>query len=448
MGVFAYNIFLFLFRVGIRIASLFNPKARLWIRGRKNIFTRLEQAFAHRPRVIWVHCASLGEFEQGRPLVEALKQAYPEHELLLTFFSPSGYENRKNYKGADHIFYLPADGPAPARRFIETVNPSLVVFVKYEFWYYYLKKIKYRQMPLILVSALFWKKMSFFKWYGSLQRKMLTRFDHLFVQDPESSRLLSAIGLGDRITISGDTRFDRVAAIAALSSPIPQVEKFIGNSKHIIVAGSTWQPDEELLAQLLVSLGSDWKLILAPHEIDPRHLEQVETVFPQAVRFTQLDDGTDSGQSSGQSGEASSGNGSDSGNSIGNGIGSGIGNSNSNVLLIDNIGMLSRLYQYAYVSYIGGGFGKGIHNTLEAAVYGRPVFFGPEFRKFREAKELIRAGAAFTINDAAGMEKQLRVFGQDPASWKQSAQRAGDYVQQNRGATEKILGYISGNKLL
>ncbi|RYY54250.1 MAG: 3-deoxy-D-manno-octulosonic acid transferase [Chitinophagaceae bacterium] len=414
MGVLTYNIFLFLFRIGIAIASLFNPKAQLWIRGRKDIFPRLRAAFAHKPAVIWVHCASLGEFEQGRPLIEALKTAYPAHEILLTFFSPSGYENRKNYQGADHIFYLPADGASAAREFLEIVNPALVIFVKYEFWYYYLKKIKYREMPLILVSALFWEKMSFFKWYGALQRKMLTRFDHLFVQDRESGRLLSAIGLGDRITVSGDTRFDRVAAIAAVPAPIPELERFLDGNSKVIVAGSTWPADETLLARVMDALGADWKLVLAPHEIDEKHLLQVEATFPQAVRFTRF----------------------------------GTGPSAGNVLLIDNIGMLSRLYQYAHLTYIGGGFGKGIHNTLEAAVYGRPVFFGPVHQKFREASGLINAGAAFSINDAEGMLEILRGFNNNPSLWQNSADAAAAYVQQNRGATETILGYIREKKLL
>ncbi|RYY57886.1 MAG: 3-deoxy-D-manno-octulosonic acid transferase [Chitinophagaceae bacterium] len=414
MGVFIYNVFLFLFRTGIGIASLFNPKAKQWIAGRKDIFTRLEHAFREKPPVIWVHCASLGEFEQGRPLIEALREEYPSYKILLTFFSPSGYENRKNYQGADEIFYLPADSPSNSKRFLEIVNPSLVIFVKYEFWYYYLKKIKYRKMPLILVSALFWQKMSFFKWYGALQRKMLTRFDHLFVQDRVSQQLLAGIGLADRITISGDTRFDRVAAIASTATRLPLVEKFIGQSRRVIVAGSTWPADEQLLAEVMADTDPEWKLIIAPHEIDGKHIEQVLERFPGATRYTDLEKN----------------------------------NPTDRVLIIDNIGMLSRLYQYGYVSYIGGGLGKGIHNTLEAAVYGRPVFFGTVYHKFREAGELISAGAAFSVDSADGMMDRLKKFNHDPATWQHAGEQAAQYVLDNMGATKKILDYIEREGLL
>ncbi|MET0636208.1 MAG: glycosyltransferase N-terminal domain-containing protein [Chitinophagaceae bacterium] len=414
MGVFIYNVFLFFMRVGIGFASLFNPKAKQWIRGRRGIFDQLEKAFTSEKPVIWVHCASLGEFEQGRPLIEALREKYADHQVLLTFFSPSGYENRKNYTGADHVFYLPADGPANARRFLEIVKPSLVVFVKYEFWYYYLKKIKYRNIPLILVSALFWEKMSFFKWYGVIQRKMLSRFDHLFVQNDESKRLLGIIGLGSITTVSGDTRFDRVSTIALAATPLPVVERFIGQSGKVIIAGSTWPPDEQLLSSIMQMGGSEWKLVIAPHEIGAKHLAQVKKIFPEAVYYTDAEKGAATGR----------------------------------ILVIDNIGMLSRLYQYAYISYIGGGFGKGIHNTLEAAVFGRPVFFGPEYKKFKEAFDLINAGAAFSVHDADEMFQQLQLFEKDQVLWKSSGDKARSYVSGNRGATGKILDYIEGKRFL
>ena len=412
MGVLFYNIFLLLFRIGIGVAAVFNPKARQWIAGRKDIFRRLRAAFADRPPVIWVHCASLGEFEQGRPVIEGLRRQYPRYQILLTFFSPSGYENRKNYGGADHIFYLPADGPANAREFLDIVNPSLVIFVKYEFWYYYLKKIRYRNIPLILVSALFWEKMSFFKWYGAMQRKMLSRFDHLFVQNDESRRLLAGIGLEHLTTVSGDTRFDRVAEIASTTASVPQVERFIGTDNRVIVAGSTWPADEQLLQKVLAA-NADMKLVIAPHEITEKHMEQVEALFPGSERFTMLSE-----------------------------------TPTARVLIIDNIGMLSRLYQYGYVSYIGGGFGKGIHNTLEAAVYGRPVFFGTVYHKFREAGELIVSRAGFSISNAQEMISILEGFKKDPETYRASANAAAAYVTENKGATGRILLYIQEKRLL
>jgi 3-deoxy-D-manno-octulosonic-acid transferase len=231
LGVFFYNIFLLLFRLGTHLAALFNPKAQKWVTGRKNIFQKLEAAIPAQEKIVWMHCASLGEFEQGRPLLEKIKQQYPAYKFLLTFFSPSGYEVRKDYKGADWVFYLPMDGPRNAKRFLEIVHPSLVIFVKYEFWFYYLKKVKYRNIPLLLVSALFREDMSFFKCYGAMQRKMLSRFDHLFVQTPTSKNLIDEIGLGDICTVSGDTRFDRVIEIAEQFKPIHPIEEFTKHSK-------------------------------------------------------------------------------------------------------------------------------------------------------------------------------------------------------------------------
>ena len=238
MSVFFYNIFLLLFKAATHLASLFDGKAKKWVKGRKDVFKKLQETIPQNEKIIWVHCASLGEFEQGRPIIEKLRALGTGHRILLTFFSPSGYEVQKNYSGADWIFYLPADGADNARRFLEIVNPRLVIFVKYEFWYYYLKKIKYREIPLLLVSALFRPDMSFFKWYGGLQRKMLSRFDHLFVQNEESKKLIARIGLEGICSVSGDTRFDRVIGIAEKFEPIPSVEKFIGDSK-VLVAGST-----------------------------------------------------------------------------------------------------------------------------------------------------------------------------------------------------------------
>jgi len=391
------------------IAALFNPKAKKWVQGRKNIFQKLEKATAGHQSIIWIHCASLGEFEQGRPLLEKLKAdpSFKHAKFLLTFFSPSGYEIRKDYKGADWVFYLPMDGPQNAKRFLEIVNPSLVIFVKYEFWYYYLKKIKYRNIPLILVSALFWREMSFFKWYAGMQRKMLSRFDHLFVQDQTSKQLLDDIGLSSVTSISGDTRFDRVIDIAESAEPLPLIEQFIRNNK-VIIAGSTWPEDEEVLKQSINAVNDpNLKLIMAPHEISEKHIASITELFPGCIRYSQLNS-----------------------------------NTGSNVLIIDNIGLLSRLYKYATITYIGGGFGKGIHNTLEAAVYGKPVIFGPVFHKFKEAADLIRSGGAFTISSA---EESINIINQllsDDEKLRESGKSSGDYVYSNRGATDRIIHFL------
>lgn len=414
LGVFVYNIFLFLFKAGIHIAALFNPKAKKWVVGRKNIFPRLEAALSGHDKVIWMHCASLGEFEQGRPLLEKLRVQYPGYKFLLTFFSPSGYEVRKDYKGADWIFYLPMDGSKNAKRFLEIVNPSLVIFVKYEFWYYYLKKIKYRNMPLLLVSALFWKEMSFFKWYGALQRKMLSRFDHLFVQDDVSKTLIDAIGLAGITSISGDTRFDRVITIAESAEPIPAIEKFTKGYKTII-AGSTWPDDEMVLKKTLETIADpSLKLIMAPHEINEKHLQSIKEFFPGCVFYSELT----------------------------------AENSTARILIIDNIGLLSRLYHYAWITYIGGGFGKGIHNTLEAAVYGKPVLFGPVFHKFKEASDLIQTGGAITINNEEDCSKAVEKLLNNPDDYQARAESSGKYVYARRGATDTIIRYIQEKRLL
>ncbi|MDZ4810609.1 MAG: glycosyltransferase N-terminal domain-containing protein [Bacteroidota bacterium] len=425
MSVFFYNIFLWLFRAGTHVASLFNPKAKKWVTGRKGIFEKLQQAIPPGEKVIWMHCASLGEFEQGRPVLEKMKSEYRDYKFLLTFFSPSGYEVQKNYKGADWVFYLPMDGPRNAKRFLEIVHPSLVIFVKYEFWYYYLKKIKYRNIPLLLISALFRKDMSFFQWYGKLQRKMLSRFDQLFVQTTESKRLVDEIGLADICSVSGDTRFDRVIEIAAAAESIPLIEKFIGNSK-VIIAGSTWPEDEEVLQKAFSTNNHpSLKLIIAPHEINEKHLTDIESLFPNSIRYSQLIthySPTDINQ-------------------------------DTTCLIIDNIGMLSRLYKYAYITYVGGGLKTmGVHNVLEAAVYSKPVLFGPFYHKYTEAIGLVQAGGGLPFNDPkkngviAGELIEALLINEEEYNYRCNA--AGDFVQSNKGATQKIIQFIQEKRLL
>ena len=411
-----------LFRLGTHLAAPFNAKAQKWVTGRKNIFQKLEAAIPPREKVIWMHCASLGEFEQGRPLLEKMKQQYPSHKFLLTFFSPSGYEVRKNYDGADWVFYLPMDGPRNAKRFLEIVHPSLVIFVKYEFWFYYLKKVNYRNIPLVLVSALFRKDMSFFKWYGAMQRKMLSRFDHLFVQTTASKKLIDEIGLAGICTVSGDTRFDRVIEIAEQFKPIAAIEEFTRNSRTI-VAGSTWPEDEEVLQKAFANNSIPFlKLIIAPHEINEKHLAEIEKLFPDSIRYSQLLT-PDSRLLS------------------------------SNCLIIDNVGMLSRLYNYADITYVGGGLKiNGVHNVLEAAVYNKVVLFGPYFHKYTEAVGLVQAGGAIAFTDEKKdgllLQQLIEALLADKDEYTFRCKAAGDFVRSNKGATQKILQFIQEKRLL
>ncbi len=422
LSVLFYNIFLLLFRLGTHLAAPFNTKAKKWVTGRRNIFEKLEAAIPPQEKVVWMHCASLGEFEQGRPLLETMKQQYPAYKFLLTFFSPSGYEVRKDYDGADWVFYLPMDGPRNAKRFLEIVHPSLVIFVKYEFWFYYLKKVKYRNIPLVLVSALFRKDMSFFKWYGGLQRKMLSRFDHLFVQTATSKKLVDEIGLADICTVSGDTRFDRVIEIAEQFRHITIIEEFTRNSKTI-VAGSTWPEDEQVLQKAFTRINiPSLKLILAPHEINEKHLAEIEKLFPNSIRYSQLLT-PDSRLLS------------------------------SNCLIIDNVGMLSKLYRYADITYVGGGLTtNGVHNVLEAAVYNKIVLFGPYFHKYTEAVGLVQAGGAISFTDekkdGALLQQLIEALLTDTGEYTFRCKAAGDFVRSNKGATQKILQFIQEKRLL
>ncbi len=392
------------------------------MQGRKALFEKLEQAIPPGERVIWVHCASLGEFEQGKPVIEELRKLATGHRILLTFFSPSGYEVQKDYKGADWVFYLPLDGPRTAKRFLEIVHPSLVIFVKYEFWYYYLKKIKYRKIPLLLISALFRKDMSFFKWYGKLQRNMLARFDHLFVQNESSKKLVDKIGLSAICSVSGDTRFDRVIEIAGKFEHIPVIEQFIGNNK-VIVAGSTWPEDEEVLQKAVTAINDPFiKMIIAPHETDEKHIASAKVIFPTAILFSEL-------HTSDQP------------------------PATSNILIIDNIGMLSRLYKYADITYVGGGLRTmGVHNVLEAAVYDKPVLFGSSYHKYTEATGLVKSGGGIPFSDekkdGAMLKELISALLNNKDEYNYRSKAAGDFVRSNKGATERIMRFIQEKRLL
>lgn len=412
-----YQIFIFLYPKAALLISGKNSKAKLWLKGRKNILERLETAFANnRQQVVWVHCSSLGEFEQGRPLIETIRKEYPAYKILLTFFSPSGYEIRKEYTGADWIFYLPMDSSNNAKKFLDIVHPSLILFVKYEFWFYYLNEVKKRNIPLLLVSGIFRSKQPFFSWYGSFHRTMLQCFTHLFVQTESSIALLAGIGFQQNISISGDTRFDRVIEIANAFEHIPVIENFVGNNQ-VIVAGSTWTEDDEELDHY-ANTHPEIKFIIAPHDIDEDRIAECKALYKNSILFSQI-------------------------SNLKPQI------INPNVLVIDNVGMLSKLYRYATVCYVGGAFGDdGVHNVLEAAVYNKPVVFGPEYEKYFEAGELIDAGGGFSIESALELEEVLNDLLKEDDWYKQASVSAGNYVKSKSGATKKILQYIYEKRLL
>lgn len=418
MSKFLYNLFLALYSVGIRIASLWNSKAAKWVHGRKKSISPISpQPANHKP--IWMHCASLGEFEQGRPLLEELKLQNPNQQIVLTFFSPSGYEVMKDYAGADHIFYLPMDSDTNAREFLDAVNPSLVLWVKYEYWFYYLNELKQRNIPTLLVSGIFRPSQPFFKWYGDIWRQMLKSFTHFFVQNEESKQLLESLGHTGNISVNGDTRFDRVLEIANNFTDVPYINEFCGDHP-VIVAGSTWEEDEiELLH--FVNTNPQIKFIIAPHEINEENLHDVKDEFPKSVFYSDWVAMNEQ-------------------NSV---------TAPSNVLIIDNIGMLSRLYKYASVTYVGGGFGgDGVHNVLEAAVYSKPVVFGPVYEKFEEALGLIEAGGAVSVDGPVSLEKAVNNLLNNEAERMKVGEIAKKYVIENAGASKKIIQFIQEKRLL
>lgn len=412
-----YNIFLLLYAAGIRIAAIWSPKAKAWIMGRIRQQVSLPATTA---RTVWMHCASLGEFEQGRPVLEALKQHDATLRVVLTFFSPSGYETCKNYSGADHIFYLPMDNPFAAQKFIDAVNPSLVLWVKYEYWYYYLSELKKRNIPLLLVSGIFRKNQPFFKFYGSMWRKMLDCFTYFFVQNGASQKLLHSLNISENVMVSGDTRFDRVVAIAQTLPDYTIVNDFC-NGAQVIVAGSTWEDDEIILAAYADETANRYKLIIVPHELDKAHLDAVKKLFKGAVFYSTAEKDRLAGAALSQ----------------------------YKVLIVDTIGMLSRLYSHGRINYIGGGFtNDGIHNILEAAVWGRPVIMGENYEKYFEASDLVENGAAVSISDTVELKETVEEWDSDPDYYNESASNARRYVMENAGATGKVIRYIQENRLL
>jgi 3-deoxy-D-manno-octulosonic-acid transferase len=415
MHLLLYKIFIGLYGLGARCLAPWNAKAALWVKGRKNLLQHIGNTWSHTKKdfTIWMHSASLGEFEQGRPVLEALKKQHPQCRIVLTFFSPSGYEIRKHYKGADAVYYLPADSIKNATAFLDIIQPNLVLWVKYEYWYHYLNTLKKRNIPTLLISGLFRSSQPFFKWYGRLHRHMLTCFEQLFVQTAVSKELLHSIGFTSNVQLNGDTRFDRVTTIAASFEALPIIEQFIANAP-VIVAGSTWLEDEEELDHF-ANTNPAIKFIIAPHEIGEERMQEVMPLFKNSIRLSAYNGGP----------------------------------TTANTLIIDNIGMLSRLYHYATIAYVGGGFGDdGLHNILEAATYEKPVLFGPNYEKHYEAVEMVEAGGAFTIENALEAEKVLQELLTNQEVYQTAAQAAGNYVTQNRGATEAILNYIQEKRLL
>ncbi len=404
-----YNVGIYLYLLGIYIYSLFDPKAKLWIDGRKDIFNKIK-ATVNNEKIAWFHAASLGEFEQGRSVIEKFKEKHPDYKILLTFFSPSGYEIRKNYEKADYIFYLPIDTPANARHFIEIIKPNVVFFIKYEFWFNYLNELKKKDIPVFLISGIFRPSQHFFKAYGNWFRKQLNCFTYFFVQNTISKDLLNSIGYNN-IIISGDTRFDRVFAIASQKKAFPIINSFKGGANKLILAGSTWEPDEDLLFEFIKLKLKDIKYIIAPHETHPERIIKLkEKLGSDVVLFS----------------EANEENVAD-----------------AKILIVDGIGYLSHLYQYADVSIIGGGFGKGIHNILEAATFGVPILFGPNYKKFSEAVELISLGGAFTINDKDEFLIKMKELIFNDAERNNASLKCKNYVINKVGATDIILENIS-----
>ncbi len=402
-----YQIGIALYVLAIRIAANFNPKAKLWLAGRKNIFERIALSLGENEKRIWFHYASLGEFEQGRPVQEAIRLQYPDHKIVMTFFSPSGYEAKKTHAAADYVFYLPMDGANRTKQFINLINPTQAYFTKYEFWYFYFQSLAQKNIPLFLISGVFRKEQIFFKWYGGFYREILKQVRFFFVQNESSKNLINSIGI-EQVLITGDTRFDRVAANAAKQHQNAIIEQFV-KGNDILLGGSTWSPDEKIIASLLNK--NNFKFIIAPHEIKESRLQEIEATFNHdSIRYSQANVITIAA---------------------------------AKVLIIDNIGMLSSLYQYASIAYIGGGFGVGIHNTLEAAAFGKPVIFGPNYNKFEEAKQLIAIGAAKSIHNAESFIDAIDQLYLNEKNYLAACEKSRQFIASGKGASEKIIAKIN-----
>ena len=402
---FLYSLFIQCFTFFIYIVSPFSKKAKLWCKGRKTVFSFLEKNCVGK-EIIWFHCASLGEFEQGKPLMEKIKQTDSNISILVTFFSPSGFENRKNDPVADLITYLPADTPRNAKKFIQIVNPKKVFFIKYEFWYHYMNQLAENNIPFYYVSAIFRKNQYFFQNYGKWFLNHLKKCSCFFVQNETSKNLLLQHGISN-VLVAGDTRFDRVYAIAQQQNELDFMVSF-KNEKKLLVAGSTWAPDEKLLFNLFKNIHSTYKLVIAPHLVEKNHIIKIKNLFSHfsVICYSEIEEKDIS---------------------------------NYDVFIIDTIGILKKIYQYADISYIGGAFKTGLHNILEAAVYEKPVFFGPHYQKFNEAVEMVKLGAAFSISTSDEMLKIINQFEAQQEFYETVCTLCKNYITQNLGATERII---------
>lgn len=409
-----YNLAMQVYSCAIALASPFIPKAKLWTDGRKDLFARMKSAINPDEKIIWVHVASLGEFEQGRTTIEKLREELPDHKIFLTFFSPSGYEIRKNYEGADYIFYLPIDTPANAKKFLDIVNPDIAIFVKYEYWLNLLYELKRRNIRTYIVSAIFRRNSIFFDAWGGAWRKALLTFDTLFVQNEHSRELLAQINFNN-VVVAGDTRFDRVHQIAQSVKIIPVAEEFKGG-KRLFIAGSSWSPDDALISKLCEQY-QYVKFMIAPHEVDAAHIDAVVKSYgDRAVLYTEVVD------LDGEERRAAL--------------------SSAQVLIIDTIGMLSSLYQYGDWGYIGGGFGVGIHNTLEAAIFSLPIAFGPNYQRFKEAVEMVELGSCQPINNFKELDVWFYELYHNESSRAKCGKKSRSYAMDNCGATELFVNHI------
>lgn len=407
-----YDLIMSLYAGLIRLVGWKYEKARLWSEGRRNLLQRMRNEIDPSARIVWVHVASLGEFEQGRPIIEEIRRQHPEYKILLTFFSPSGYEIRKNYAGADYIFYLPIDTRRNVRQFLDIAHPEIVIFVKYEFWLNMLSELRRRQIRTFIVSSIFRRNSVFFRPYGGAWRTALETFEVLFVQNEESKELLADLGF-DNVAVTGDTRFDRVAEIARSARKVELIERFKGD-RPVFIAGSSWGPDEELLITLMND-NPNLKFIIAPHEMEESRIERLlQETRGGAVRYTQCNETTDF--------------------------------SHTQLLVLDTVGLLASVYGTATWGYIGGGFGVGIHNTLEAATFGLPIAFGPNYKKFKEACDLISLGAARSIQNYEELAAWFAPLRDDAARLAEASRTARDYTQRHQGATRQIISTIFPNR--
>ena len=402
-----YNLIIYLYLAGVAIYSLFDEKVRKMWRGERDAFRVLKEKVDPKAKYVWFHAASLGEFEQGRPLMEELRRSYPEYKILLTFFSPSGYEVRKNYEGADIICYLPLDTVLNARRFLRSVRPVMAFFIKYEFWYNYLHILRHRQVPVYSVSSIFREGQVFFRWYGKQYSHVLKCFTHFFVQNKESQRLLERIGIHNT-TLVGDTRFDRVLQIKEAAQQLPIIDAF-KEGHQVFVAGSSWPPDEEIFIRYF-NEHPDWRLIIAPHVIGSDHLQQIQSRLKRkALLYTEATPETAH---------------------------------QADCIIINCFGLLSSIYRYGEVAYVGGGFGVGIHNVLEAAVWGMPVIFGPNNRRFQEAQGLLAAEGGFEIQHEEDFRRLMDRMRTDADFLAKTGRQAGAFVEEKTGATAKVLNHV------